>query len=68
MVLNAITINQNHDWSGHYKSGPDSDYHRTFILDATYLLIKFFKLQKGNYVPTISTIPLNLKTYDNETI
>jgi poly(3-hydroxybutyrate) depolymerase len=78
LVFNSISINnQNHDWSGHNDSGPDTNYgpgnsgpgyiYNTY-LDATYLLIKFFNLDKGTYIPTIYTIPSNLKTYDNNII
>lgn len=69
MVLNTITINgQDHSWSGHYNSGPNSSYSQNFNLDSTYLLIKFFELEQGGYVPTTSTIPPNLKTYTNKII
>ena len=73
LVFNSISINnQNHDWSGHTDSGPDTNYGSESVyntyLDATYLLIKFFNLDKGTYIPTIYTIPSNLKTYDNNNI
>ena len=59
MVLNYIVIaEQNHCWSGHKNSGPDSSESNNFYLDATYLITKFFNI--GNdYIPTISTIPAN---------
>lgn len=69
VVLNEISIiGQDHDWSGHYDSGPKSNTPYNFYLDATYLLIKFFKLDQGNYIPTITEIPYNLKTYDNKNL
>ena len=70
LVFNSISIvGQNHDWSGHTNnSGPDCSKQPNLYLDATYLLIKFLKLDQGNYKPTISTIPLNLRTYDNNII
>ena len=41
-VLNFFTIDmQDHDWSGHPNSGPNSNTPANFYLDATYLLIKF---------------------------
>lgn len=68
-VLNFITIyNQNHDWSGHYDSGPDSNQPANFTMDATYLMIKFFNLEIGSYIPTVQSIPCNLLTYKNEII
>jgi hypothetical protein len=71
LVFNSISIiNQNHDWSGHTGSnaGPDNNNIANSYLDATYLLIKFLKLNQGTYQPTISTIPSNLRTYDNNII
>lgn len=64
--INFITIfQQNHCWSGHTNSGPDSDYLPNMQLDATYLLALFFKLKMGNYIPTFTTIPYNFKKYDS---
>ena len=71
LVFNSINIiNQNHNWSGHTGSnaGPDNNNIANSYLDATYLLIKFLKLNQGTYKPTISTIPSNLRTYDNNII
>lgn len=54
MSLNFITIyGQDHDWSGHIHSGPNSQVvnQANFQLDATYLLCQFFKW-KLNYLPT----------------
>jgi hypothetical protein len=63
--VNFITIfNQNHCWSGHTNSGPDSNEAPNMYLDATYLLSLFFKLDIGNYKPTINTIPHGLYKYD----
>lgn len=68
-VLNFITINnQNHDWSGHYNSGPNSNEPSNFTMDATYLLTKFFNLSIGKYSPKVKTIPPTLLTYNNELI
>jgi poly(3-hydroxybutyrate) depolymerase len=69
-ILNFITINnQDHDWSGHYNSGPNSNEPSNFTMDATYLMIKFFKLEIGNYKPTVTlAIPSNLLNYNNEII
>ena len=64
-VLNFITINgQDHDWSGHFNSGPNSNLPPNFYLDATYLLVLFFKLNLGNYKTKIPVVPSNLKAYD----
>ena len=66
IVLNTISIlGQDHDWSGHKNSGPRSNEPENFYLDTTYLFLQFFKLEQGDYVPTIYTIPPQLKTYDN---
>lgn len=66
MVINFITIDgQNHCWSGHNGSGPQSDSPSNFYLDATFLLILFFKLRIGEYKPSIDTIPLHMKNYTN---
>ena len=54
MSLNFITIqDQNHDWSGHIFSGPNSKLSNqaNFQLDATYLLCQFFNW-KLNYPPS----------------
>jgi poly(3-hydroxybutyrate) depolymerase len=59
-------IGQNHCWSGHTDSGPDSNKAPNMNLDATYLLCLFFKLNIGDYIPTINTIPYGLKTYDGD--
>lgn len=68
-VLNFIAItNQDHDWSGHYNSGPNANLPPNFIMDATQLLIKFFKLDQGNYIPTVIPFPVNLLNYKNEII
>lgn len=59
MILNYIIISeQNHCWSGHKNSGPDSSESNNFYLDATYLITKFFNIGK-DYIPTIPTIPKN---------
>jgi poly(3-hydroxybutyrate) depolymerase len=69
VVLNSIIINgQKHCWSGHANSGSGSDEPANFYLDATYLFIKFFKFNMGNYVTSIPIIPYGLRTYDNEPI
>lgn len=73
-VINSITIvGQDHCWSGHINSGPNSSITNTanFQLDATYLLTLFFNLDLGNYTNssmpnTYKTIPSNLKTYNNK--
>jgi len=63
--LNFITINgQNHCWSGHTNSGPESNDAPNMNLDATYLLSLFFRLKLGKYIPTINFIPHGLKAYD----
>jgi len=68
-VLNFITINdQDHVWSGHDDSGPNSNEPSNFTMDATYLMIKFFKLEIGNYKQTVQHIPSNLLNYNNELI
>jgi len=68
-VINFITINgQNHCWSGHYNSGPDSNKSENFYLDATYLLILFFELDIGNYIPTVDTIPHGFINYQNKLV
>jgi poly(3-hydroxybutyrate) depolymerase len=68
-VLNFITItNQDHDWSGHYNSGPNSNLLPNFTMDATYLMVKFFKLLIGKYIPTVKPIPSNLLNYTNQII
>ena len=69
IVLNSILItDQNHDWSGHNYSGPDSDSGANFYLDATYLFVLFFKLNLGNYVTNIPVVPSNLKAYDGSAL
>jgi len=70
-VVNFITVNgQNHCWSGHYNSGTQASKPSNFYMDATYLFIKFLKLNQyqGNYVPTVNNIPKNLLTYNNENL
>jgi len=69
-VLNFITINdQGHCWSGHYSNDdPKSFLPSNFYVDSTYLLTKFFNLLQGNYKPTVSVIPPNLLTYNNNII
>jgi poly(3-hydroxybutyrate) depolymerase len=65
--VNFITIfNQNHCWSGHSNSGPDSNNIYNMHLDATYLLTLFFKLDIGNYKPTFNIIPPELYAYNGE--
>lgn len=65
--VNFITVfNQNHCWSGHSNSGPDSGDISNMHLDATYLLTLFFKLGIGNYTPTCNVIPPELYTYNGE--
>jgi poly(3-hydroxybutyrate) depolymerase len=66
---NFITIfNQNHCWSGHTDSGPDSDKPSNMYLDATYLLSLFFTLDIENYTPTVDTIPSGLYNYNGNYI
>lgn len=68
-VLNFIApTNQDHDWSGHNNSGPNSNLPQNFTMDATFLMIKFFKLVQGNYTPTVLHLPINLLNYKNEII
>ena len=69
IVLDFISIiGQNHDWSGHLNSGPDSNEPENFYLDATYLFVLFFKLNLGNYVTNKPVVPTNLKAYDGTNI
>jgi poly(3-hydroxybutyrate) depolymerase len=69
VVLNSISIiGQKHCWSGHANSGSGSDQPTNFYLDATYLLIKFFKFNMGSYITSIPIIPDGLRTYDNNPI
>lgn len=68
-VLNLFELNnQNHCWSGHINSGPDSNKSSNFNFDATYLLVLFFDLDIGNYKPTIPIIPKNFYNYKKELI
>jgi poly(3-hydroxybutyrate) depolymerase len=68
-VLNFIkVIGQDHDWSGHLYSGPNSSDTANTYLDATYLMIKFFDLNIGSYTPTVTTIPTGFLNYKNITI
>jgi len=68
-VVNFITITgQKHCWSGHYYSGQGSSEPTNFYLDATYLLILFFDLDRGKYIPTINTTPDVFLNYRNESI
>ena len=70
-VLNFITLKgQMHCWSGHYNTGIGSSEPYNFYMDATYLFIKFLKLDKyqGNYIPTVNNIPQHLLTYTNESL
>lgn len=68
-VLNFITvIGQDHDWSGHDHSGPNSNSSANKYLDATYLMIKFFNLNIGNYKPTVTTIPTGFLNYQNTSL
>ena len=61
MILNYIVIDgQNHCWSGHKHSGPNSSNTNNLHLDATYLITKFFNIG-NNYKPTINIIPENFK-------
>ena len=70
-VINYIKIiGQDHCWSGHIDSGPNSSDAANLQLDATYLLTLFFKLDLGNYsnnnMPNYKIIPSNLRTYNNK--
>jgi poly(3-hydroxybutyrate) depolymerase len=67
-VLNFISINnQDHNWSGHHNSGPNSHEPANFNMDATFLMIQFFNFGIGNYKPTVQqAIPSNLLTYNNK--
>ena len=68
-VVNLLAItNQNHCWSGHHESGPESNSPFNFYLDATYLFVLFFKLKIGKYIPTVYTVPNNMQTYENKPI
>jgi poly(3-hydroxybutyrate) depolymerase len=68
-VMNFITIQkQNHCWSGHTNSGPDSGGKSNLLLDATYLFALFFRMDLGTYVPTVTTIPPELLTFDHRLI
>ena len=69
-VLNLITINdQGPVWSGpSIITSPDSFLPSNLYLDATYLFIKFFNLEQGNYKETVNVIPPNLLTHNNNII
>jgi len=64
--FNLIKINfQNHDWSGHDNSGPNSNDSQNKYLDATYLLSKFFNLDlKKDYKLIYKDIPDGFLKYN----
>lgn len=64
--FNFIKINdQNHDWSGHDSSGPDSTEQANKYLDATYLLCNFFNLKlKKDYKLKYNEIPFGFLQYN----
>lgn len=66
VVMNVIKINgQYHSWSGHSGLGTNSTYPANFYLDATYLILRFFNLTT-NYIPVKNTtVPSNLRKYNN---
>jgi poly(3-hydroxybutyrate) depolymerase len=68
-VLNFFTIDrQDHDWSGHPNSGPNSNRPANFHLDATYLLIKFFDFDIGKYKTKIDIIPTGFLNYKGQPV
>ena len=48
VLIHIKVIGQNHCWSGHDKSGPDSHAHQNHYFDATDEICKFFKITYNN--------------------
>jgi predicted esterase len=64
-VVHVQITNQNHDWSGHLYSGPDSDSVYNATLDATVIVCHFLKIDYSEYTPTVSTDTSQIITYKN---
>ena len=54
---------QNHCWSGHPNSGPDSSKPANMQMDATVIIAHFLKIDYSHYTPTIPTNVQNIVTY-----
>jgi hypothetical protein len=62
-LVHIKVIDNNHTWSGHPSSGPDSFQSPNWTFDSTVTICYFFEISISFYTPTITTSVLGIPTY-----